>query len=85
MKTEKIERLPGSVVWGLTKVSLGITNEQAAELRKALETVQRYQKAAIQAYKHEYKHDPKESDWCEFAYAVKNDRVIVSIRDGMAG
>jgi len=85
MKLEKIERCPGSVVWGLTKISLGITNEQAAELRKALETVQRYQKAAVQAYRHEFKHDPKDSDWCEFAYAVKNDKVIVSIRDGMAG
>ena len=85
MKLEKIERGPGSVVWGLTKVSLGITNEQAAELRKALEIVQRYQKAGCQAYRHEYKHDPKDSDWCEFSYAVKNDKVIVSIRDGMAG
>lgn len=85
MKLEKIERGPGSVVWGLVKVSLGITNEQAAELRKALDVVQRYQKAASQAYLHEYKYNPKDSDWCEYAYAVKNDKVIVSIRDGMAG
>ena len=85
MKTESIERLPASVVHSHTKIGISITNEQAAELRKALEIVDRYKKAAIQAYKHEFKYDPKDSDWCEISYAVKNDRVFVHIKDGMAG
>lgn len=81
----KIEILPGSVVWRKSRVEISITKEQAEELKAALAVVQRYEKLANQAYRQEFKHSPKDSDWCEYSYAVKNDRVFVSIRDGMAG
>lgn len=86
MKIENVERGAGSVVWGLTNVSIEITKEESVELRSALAIVQRYEKTALQAIRHEHKYNPtKDSDWCEIAYSVKNDKVIVSIRDGMAG
>lgn len=86
MKTISVERGPGSVVWGSTNVSIEITREESEELRVALAIVQKYEKAALQAIQHKHKYNPvKESDWCEIAYSVKNDKVIIGIRDGMAG
>lgn len=86
MNIESVEIGPGSVVWGLTNVFIGITKEESNELRAALAIVQKYEKAALQAFHHKFKHNPaKDSDWCEIDYSVKNDKVIVGIRDGMAG
>jgi len=86
MKLESVERGPGSVVWELTNISIGITREESEELRAALAIVQKYEKAALQAVRAKHKYNPaKDADWCEIAYSVKNDKVIVGIRDGMAG
>jgi len=86
MELESIEHGQSSAVCGLTNVSIKITKEESAELRSALAIVQRYEKTALRAIHQEHKYNPtKDSDWCEIAYSVKNDKVIVSIRDGMAG
>lgn len=86
MKIESIENGPGSAVWGLTNISIGITREESEELRAALAIVQKYEKAALKAIQSNRKCNPaKDSDWCEISYSVKNDKVIVGIRDGMAG
>jgi len=86
MKLESVERGPSGVVWGLTNVSIEITREESEKLRAALAIVQKYEKAALQAVRAKHKYNPaKDSDWCEIAYSVKNDKVIVGIRDGMAG
>lgn len=86
MKIEKIERVQDGVIWGSTDIHIEITKEESDELRAALAVVRKYEKAALQEITLKNKYNPaKESDWCEISYATKNDRVIVNIRDGMAG
>ncbi len=85
MNVESAKLLPGSAVWGAIKVSIGICKEEYDELKAALAIVYKYEKAAIQAIKHEYNQDPKGSEWCEISYGVKKDRVLVTVRDGMSG
>jgi hypothetical protein len=86
VKIESVEIIKNGVVWMESRVEISILKEQADELRQALSIVQKYEKLATQAFKHEFKINPKkDSDWCEVSYAVKNDRVFVHIRDGMAG
>ena len=85
MKTE-FSTLEQGVVWGKYQVSIDISPEKADELRQALKIVQNYEKIALEAFKGKLKFNPKkESDWCEIEYSVKNDKVLVIIRDGMAG
>ena len=85
MKIE-VSRIWQGAVCGEHQVAIDISREQADELRKALSIVQKYEKMALAVYKDKYKYNPdKESDWCEIDYSVKNDKVLVLIRDGMAG
>lgn len=67
------------------RVEIPIDNDAANELRNALNVVQRYEKKAINAIKEKTKASPLESDWHNVSYGVKNDRVIVTVKDGMAG
>jgi hypothetical protein len=75
-----------SAVHSSNRITIGISEQEAEELRSALAIVQKYQKEAIKTFKKKYQYDPsRASDWCEFSYGVKNDKVFVDIRDGMAG
>ena len=86
MNIESIQRTKSAVVSSEHCVSVAVTNENAAELRNALEVVDRYKKAAMQALTHKLKFNPeKDSDWCEVRFGVKNDRVLVYVESGMAG
>jgi hypothetical protein len=86
VKYEKIESIEDGVVYSKNQVLIKTTKEQSEELKKALKTIQEYEKLALEAYKKEYKHDARrDSDWCEVGYSVKNDCVFVTIRNGMAG
>ena len=85
MKTD-VSTLQQGVIWGEYQVAIDISLEKADELRKALKIVQDYEKIALEAFKSKFKYNPtKTSDWCEIGYSVKNDKVLVIIRDGMAG
>ncbi len=75
-----------SAVAGSHNVTIDIIKEEANELRQALAVIQKYEKEALRSYKNKLKYNPKKSsDWCEISYCVKNDKVIVTIEDGMAG
>ena len=77
-----LEKTIGGVVWGEKHFSIPIDTVEANKLREALGLLNKHEKVALR----EYKYNPKkESDWCEIGYAVKNDKVIVIVRDGMAG
>jgi hypothetical protein len=81
-----IENVANGVVWSENQVSIDITKAQSDELRAALSLIDKYKKIAIKEYRGKYKFNPeRESDWCEFGYSVKNDKVLVLIRSGMAG
>lgn len=86
MVINNIENGPSSVVWGSTNVSIRITKEESSELRSALAVIHKYEKAAVQEFVKKNKYNPtKDSDWCEISHAVKQDKLIVKIRDGSAG
>lgn len=55
--------------------------EDTNELRLALALVDRYKKMALQALK----TNEKQADWTMIEYAVKNDCVVVTVNQGMAG
>ena len=74
-----------SVIWSETDVSIALKPGEAENLRDALALIQKYEKAAFKAIKDKTGNCPTESDWYNVQYAVKNDRIIVKIKDGMAG
>lgn len=67
------------VVSGKSEVHIPITKDKATELRQALKVVDKYRKIA------ETRVKTKTSDWAEFEYCVKNDKVIVIVTDGACG
>jgi hypothetical protein len=84
MKIENIKELPGIVSSQTDVILILDSKEEAQKLRDALAVVDRYRKVAFKALKD--KHiEPERSDWYSVSYCVKNDKVIVSIKDGMAG
>ena len=84
--TIDISNIYEGAISGENQVAIDISHEEAKELRKALEIVQKYEKMALNAFKDKFEYNPaKESDWCVISYSVKNDKVLVLIRDGMAG
>ena len=86
MIIKNVDCVFAGVVSGETKISIEIDRQASDELRSALAIVQKYENAAVKAFQNKRKYDPrKESDWCEMSYSVKNDKVIVNIKDGMAG
>jgi len=85
MKILEVKDVAQGAVSGQTDVSISLEPGEAAKLREALALIQRYEKAALKAIKGEKKYSPTESDWHNIQYAVKNDRIIVKIKDGMAG
>lgn len=65
------------------EVILGITKEEADELRKALKLITKYEKAATSELG--FAQVIKSSDWHMFGFAVKNDRVVVDVQLGACG
>jgi hypothetical protein len=85
MKILEIKDAFQGVVSSQTDVSIALEPGEAAKLRDALALIQKYEKAALKALKQEKGYSATESDWHNIQYAVKNDRIIVKIKDGMAG
>lgn len=81
-----IETVYDGSVSGETLVALEISKKEADELRTSLKIIQKYEKLALKSFFNKFKYDPsKESDWYMIGYSVKNDKVIINIRDGSAG
>lgn len=85
MKLESIKEIGLSVVSGQVDVIFSTDVSESNELRSALGIVDKYKKAAFTVIKEEKGLNPKESDWHMVSYCVKNNKIIVSIKDGMAG
>lgn len=86
----KLKNILNSAVWAEDHVEIEISPEEANDLRQALKTIQKHKEVAIKAYKSHNGYSPERdhkdpSHWCEFDYCVKNDKIIVIIRNGMAG
>jgi hypothetical protein len=87
MKVEKVERGFLGAVAGKTKVTLHLTDDEIDRFNSALHLIQRYEEIAIAAIKERVNVDVEGSDWCMIDYLVKHDcnKVVVHVRDGMAG
>ncbi len=85
MKFESIKRAWDGAVSGQVDVTLTIDKAEARQLKDALALVRKYDQAAFKAMESEFKQEPETSDWCMVSYCIKNDKVIVSVKDGMAG
>ncbi len=80
-----VEKVNVSVVSSQTNITIPIILSEAQELRYALKTIERYNKIGLKHFKIKNKYDVKKSDWYTIEYCVKNDKLIISIVDGMAG
>lgn len=69
-----------SCTWEIA-IPFAEAEEQEAELRAALAVVQRYEKLAMRMAR--VKH--KNADWTMVKMAVKNDKVLVTVQQGMCG
>jgi hypothetical protein len=74
-----------SAASGIVEVTFPATATEAAELRKALALVRKYERAALKALKDESGIDPTQSEFHYFKFAVRSKSVVVSIHDGMTG
>lgn len=85
MKLEEVKTHIMSAVSNKTDVIISVDYEESQKLRDALAFIEKYKKLAFQAFKEKKKYFPNKSDWHMVSYGVKNDKVIVSIEDGMTG
>jgi hypothetical protein len=85
-KPEVVRHLnhPVSSLWDVVipfKESEDQAKEEEDALRAALAVVQRYEKLALQTIG----TSPKNADWTMVQMAVKNDKVVVTVQQGMCG
>lgn len=85
MNILEVKAVPLSVVASQNDVSIALEVGEAPKLREALALIEKYKKAAFKAIREETGNCPTGSDWHNLEYAVKNDRIIVKVKDGMAG
>ena len=81
----EVKAVPLSVVVGQNDVSIALESREAVKLREALALIRKYEKAAFKAIKEEIGYCPTDSDWHNVEHVVKNDRIILKVKDGMAG
>lgn len=79
MKATITEKQHGAVA-GSTTVRIAAPPEDLVELRKALATVYKFEKLALQVA-----GESKNADWTMVEYGVKTDAVFVTVRTGMCG
>jgi hypothetical protein len=58
---------------------------ESEELRQALAVVQRYQETAAKAVDVRVHSKDPNCDWVMFEFAVKNDKVVVTVESGACG
>jgi len=86
MVIESVSQVFQSAVHGQVDVVAALDSNEAAELRQALNTIDKYERAVLKAIRKTKQHgDPTESDWRMVKYAIKGNRVTISVKDGMCG
>ncbi len=81
-----VENLYSGAVSCANEVTFSLENvSESEELRQALAVVQRYQETAAKAsFVRVYGNSPN-CDWVMFDFAVKNDKVVVTVQSGSCG
>lgn len=81
MKTSNIEHksIHNGPVSREDEITIPISKSEADVLRESLKDIDKYRKIA------NTKVTTKFSDWSQFEYCVKNDRVIVTVKQGACG
>ena len=59
--------------------------KESEELRQALAVVQKYQDAATKATETRVHGKDPNCDWVMFNFAIKNDKVIITVESGSCG
>jgi hypothetical protein len=85
MKKIEIKNVFNNSVVGEDKVYILVSEEEAKDLNSALETIEKYRKIGSDAYKGSYGHKPEEADFCSYAYSVKKNELVITIRNGAIG
>ncbi len=80
-----VTKLYDGAVAAAYNVTIPLSEEDAAALRAALAVVQTYQRKAAQATNVKTDTKGKNCDWAMFGYAVKNDKVIITVDCGACG
>lgn len=81
MKIENTTTVFNGPVNGEYQVVFSATKDETDELRKALAIVHKWEKEASLAVK----QNPKADDFTMYGFAVKTDKVIVTIEAGACG
>lgn len=85
MKKVEIKNIFNNSVAGKDEVCILVSEQEAKDLKSALETIGKYKKISSEAYKKRYGHKPEQADICSYAYSVKKDKVFVTIINGAVG
>lgn len=81
MIVEKVEQLCANSTKTKTQVALVISRSESQKLKEAIDLVNKYKKAALEAIPTK-EGSPLESDWLMLDYDVSSNKVVVSITDG---
>lgn len=81
MDNVKVNTLYDGVPASSKEVVMDLPKEECDLLRNALGIVGKYRKLALQCVGHK----DKDADWTMVNFAVKNDKVIITVEYGMCG
>ena len=85
MKCE-VKKVYNGAVSGTDEVTILLPDPSESEvLRQALAVVQKYQDAATKATRIRVHGKDPNCDWVMFNFAVKNDKVVITVASGSCG
>lgn len=85
MKKVQIRNIFNNSVVGEDEVCILVSEQEAKDLKSALETIEKYRKIGSDSYESHYGHKPEKADICSYSYRVKKDKAFVTITNGSIG
>lgn len=84
MKLKQVKLVYSSATKDQVDVEINVDINEANELMKALNVIEKYKKCSIKSI-NEIGFNPEKSDWMSSDFYIKNNLVCVSIKHGMCG
>ena len=81
MKFDKIISNSQGPVGGQAEIVFSLSSKEFKELSIALYVIELYKEYACK----QLTHDPLSSDWCMFDFKLENNKVTITVKDGMSG
>lgn len=81
----EIKNIYNNSVLGEDEVCITVSEQEAKNLKSALDLIEKYKKIGVETYKDRYKQEPEHADFCSYNYRVEDNKVFVIIQNGAVG